>query len=73
MANAQIDPKDEELIAKNCKELVAHDDRTGKTVSKLVFFMNAESTKVSHETKSSDSKGKKAIEQKWKRIVANIQ
>ena len=72
LANAQIDPKDEELIAKDYEELDAHDDRIRETVSKLVFFMNTQSTKVPHETKSSGSKDKKAIERKWNRIVTNI-
>ena len=72
LAHAQIDPKDEELIAKDYEELDAHDDRIRETVSKLIFFMNTQSTKVSHETKSSDSKDKKAIERKWNRIVTNI-
>jgi membrane-anchored protein YejM (alkaline phosphatase superfamily) len=73
LANAQIDPKDEELIANDYEELDAHDDRIRETVSKLVFFMNTQSTKVSHETKSSDSKDKKAIiKRKWNRIVTNI-
>jgi hypothetical protein len=72
LANAQVDPKDEELIAKDYEELDAHDDRIREAVSKLVFFMNTQSTKVSHERKSSDSKDKKAIERKWNRVVTNI-
>ena len=38
LANAYIDPKDEELIAKDYEELDAHDDRIRETVSKLVFL-----------------------------------
>ena len=34
--------------------------------------MNTQAAKVSHETKSSDSKDKKAIERKWNRITSNI-
>ena len=41
-ANAQIDPKEEELIAKDYQELDAHEDRIRKTVSKLIFFMNTD-------------------------------
>ena len=72
LANAQIDPKDKELIAKDYEELDAHDDRIRETVGKLIFFMNTQAAKVSHETKSSDSKYKKAIERKWNHITSNI-
>ena len=57
-ATAQLDPKEEELIAKDYEELDAHDDRIRETVSKLIFFMNTQGPKVSHETKSSDGKDK---------------
>ena len=33
--------------------------------------MNAQGPEVSHETKSSDGKDKKAIERKWNRITSN--
>ena len=72
LAIAQIDPKDEELIAKDYEELDAHDDRIRETVSKLIFFMNTQAAKVSHKTKSSGSKDKKAIERKWNSITSNI-
>ena len=35
--------------------------------------MNTQAAKVSHETKSSDGKDKKTIEQKWNRITSNKQ
>ena len=34
--------------------------------------MNTQSAKVSHETKSSESKDKKVLERKWNRIVTNV-
>ena len=37
-ANAQIDPKEEDLIAKDYEELDSHDDRIRDTVSKLIFL-----------------------------------
>ena len=38
LANAQIDPKDEELITKDYGELDAHDNRIEETVSKRYFL-----------------------------------
>ena len=38
--NAQIDPSNEELVAKEYEELDAHDDRIRETVSKLTFTHN---------------------------------
>jgi hypothetical protein len=72
MTDKQHSLKIGDRLSKKERQTTASDWEKATNCDLLVIFMNTQSTKVSHETKSSDSKDKKAIERKWNRIVTNI-